>query len=109
MDFMGKPEWAMLDVFNTPGGRNENQDVIHTFSRNLLLSGKRLIFTMRRKKAGFALRLLKTFAQLDRDPHLAERNFFEIVEEPKLGPVKGFLAQPSSRMAVECPLVPRCG
>ena len=29
--FMGNPDWATLDVFATPAGRNQNQDVIHRF------------------------------------------------------------------------------
>lgn len=88
VDFMGKPEWAMLDVFNTPGGRNENQDVIHTFVEEFIAEWKTFDLYHAAQKSRICFAPVMTFAQLDRDPHLAERNFFEIVEEPKLGPVK---------------------
>lgn len=88
VDFMGKPDWALLDVFNTPAGRNENQDVIHNFVEEFIGGWKTFDLYHAAQKNRICFAPVMTFAQLDSDRHLSERNFFETVKDPKLGAIK---------------------
>ena len=76
VEFMGNPEWATLEVFATPAGRNQNQDVIHTFLEEFIGGWNTfdLYHAAQQKRICFAP--VMTFENLATDPHLAHRRFF---------------------------------
>ncbi|MCY4014270.1 MAG: CoA transferase [Gammaproteobacteria bacterium] len=76
VEFMGNPEWATLEVFATPAGRNQNQDVIHTFLEEFIGGWNTfdLYHAAQQKRICFAP--VMTFENLATDRHLADRRFF---------------------------------
>ena len=76
VQFMGNPEWATLEVFATPTGRNQNQDVIHTFLEEFIGGWNTfdLYHAAQRQRICFAP--VMTFENLATDHHLAHRRFF---------------------------------
>ena len=76
VEFMGNPEWATLEVFSTPAGRNQNQDVIHTFLEDFIGGWNTfdLYHAAQRQRICFAP--VMTFEDLASDRHLAHRRFF---------------------------------
>ena len=76
VEFMGNPDWATLEVFATPAGRNQNQDVIHTFLEEFIGGWNTfdLYHAAQRKRICFAP--VMTFENLATDRHLAHRRFF---------------------------------
>lgn len=76
VEFMGNPEWATLEVFATPAGRNQNQDVIHTFLEEFIGGWNTfdLYHAAQRQRICFAP--VMTFEDLASDRHLAHRRFF---------------------------------
>ena len=76
VDFMGSPEWATLDVFATPPGRNENQDVIHGFIAEFIAGWDTFELYHAAQKHRICMAPVMSFADLAADRHLAARGFF---------------------------------
>ena len=76
VEFMGNPDWATLDVFATPAGRNQNQDIIHTFLEEFIGGWNTfdLYHAAQRRRICFAP--VMTFENLATDRHLEHRRFF---------------------------------
>ena len=76
VEFMGNPDWATLDVFATPAGRNQNQDIIHTFLEEFIGGWNTfdLYHAAQRQRICFAP--VMTFENLATDRHLEHRRFF---------------------------------
>lgn len=86
-DVMGNPEWSEMEVFATPRGRSENQDLIHQFIQEWL--AEQPVFD-----AFHALQANRVCAapvmsleQMANAEHLLERAFFSEVEHETAGPL----------------------
>ena len=76
VEFMGNPDWATLDVFATPAGRNQNQDVIHTFLAEFIGDWKTFDLYHAAQKHRICFAPVMTFENLANDRHLDQRRFF---------------------------------
>ena len=74
--FMGSPEWATLDVFATPAGRNENQDLIHGFLAEFIAGWATFELYHSAQAHRICMAPVMSFADLAADRHLAARGFF---------------------------------
>ena len=74
--FMGSPEWATLDVFETTQGRNENQDVIHGFIAEFVAEWDTFDLYHAAQAQRICMAPVMSFADLAADRHLAARGFF---------------------------------
>ena len=79
VEFMGNPEWATLEVFDTPAGRNQNQDVIHTFLEEFIGGWKTFDLYHAAQQQRICVAPIMTFENLASDRHLAHRRFFTTV------------------------------
>ena len=87
VEFMGKPEWAQMEVVATQQGRNENQDIVHAFIEEFISEWNTFDLYHAAQKNRICFAPVMTFAQLADDRHLRERRFFETVDDPASGPV----------------------
>ena len=76
VEFMGNPEWATLEVFATPAGRNQNQDVIHTFLEEFIGGWNTFDLYHAAQQQRICFAPIMTFENLASDRHLADRRFF---------------------------------
>ena len=76
VEFMGNPEWATLEVFATPAGRNQNQDVIHTFLEEFIGGWNTFDLYHAAQQQRICFAPVMTFENLASDRHLAHRRFF---------------------------------
>ena len=76
VEFMGNPEWATLEVFATPAGRNQNQDVIHTFLEDFIGGWNTFDLYHAAQQQRICFAPVMTFENLATDRHLADRRFF---------------------------------
>lgn len=76
VEFMGNPEWATLEVFATPAGRNQNQDVIHTFLEEFIGGWNTFDLYHAAQQQRICFAPVMTFENLASDRHLADRRFF---------------------------------
>ena len=76
VEFMGNPDWATLEVFATPAGRNQNQDVIHTFLEEFIGGWNTFDLYHAAQQQRICFAPVMTFADLASDRHLAHRRFF---------------------------------
>ncbi len=74
--FMGSPEWATLDLFETPQGRNENQDLIHGFIAEFVSGWDTSELYHAAQAHRICMAPVMSFADLAADKHLAARGFF---------------------------------
>ncbi len=80
VEFMGHPEWATLEVFETNADRAENQDVLHTFLEGYISEWKTFDLYHAAQKHRVCLAPVFTFEQLAIDEHLNDRAFFTTVD-----------------------------
>ena len=93
VDLMGRPDWATLEIFDTPRGRAENHDVLHGFVQEWLAerSVDETYHAMQAERICAAPVL--TPARVAASPHLQARELFVDVEHEggaqvrHLGPV----------------------
>ena len=76
VEFMGNPDWATLEVFATPAGRNQNQDVIHTFLEEFIGGWNTFDLYHAAQQQRICFAPIMTFENLASDRHLADRRFF---------------------------------
>lgn len=76
VEFMGNPDWAALEVFSTPAGRNQNQDVIHTFLEEFISGWNTFDLYHAAQKHRICFAPVMTFDNLATDRHLDQRRFF---------------------------------
>jgi crotonobetainyl-CoA:carnitine CoA-transferase CaiB-like acyl-CoA transferase len=85
VDFMGRPDWATIDLFGTQRGRGENYDVLHNFLQEWL-ADRDCFETYHAMQAHriCAAPVLDPEAMAE-SPHLQERGFFAEVEHARAG------------------------
>ncbi len=93
VDFMGRPDWATLDVFATRPGRAENQDVIHGFLQEFIAEWNAFDLYHAAQKRRICCAPIMSYAQLAANEHLRARGLFATVDSPGVGPVE-HLASP---------------
>ena len=76
VEFMGDPDWAALEVFSTPSGRNQNQDVVHSFLAEFIGSWNTFDLYHAAQKHRICFAPVMTFDNLATDRHLDHRRFF---------------------------------
>ena len=76
VEFMGNPDWATLEVFATPAGRNQNQDVIHTFLEEFIGGWNTFDLYHAAQQQRICFAPVMTFEDLATDRHLSQRRFF---------------------------------
>ena len=76
VEFMGNPDWATLEVFATPAGRNQNQDVIHTFLEEFIGNWNTFDLYHAAQQQRICFAPIMTFENLASDRHLRDRRFF---------------------------------
>lgn len=81
VQFMGSPEWATLDVFETTQGRNENQDLIHGFIAEFVSGWDTFDLYHAAQAHRICMAPVMSFADLAADRHLAARGFFTKVAD----------------------------
>ena len=111
VDFMGQPDWATLEVFATPAGRSENQDLIHSFLQEFIAEWPAFDLYHAAQKHRICCAPIMSYAQLAASEHLRARRFFATVDYPDIGPVE-HLATPvlgnAGRPTIRC-RAPRLG
>lgn len=88
VEFMGRPEWAELEIFADPPGRAENQDVIHQFMQEFI--GEWNVFDLYHaaQKHRICFSPVMSLEQLGANEHLRARGFFVTVDDRERGPVE---------------------
>jgi crotonobetainyl-CoA:carnitine CoA-transferase CaiB-like acyl-CoA transferase len=111
VEFMGRPEWAELEIFADNRGRAENQDVLHGFIQEFI--GRWNVFDLYHaaQKHRICFSPVMSYAQLADDRHLRARDFFVTVDDPTRGAVE-YLASPVMTTSGRAPIrrpAPRLG
>ena len=88
VDFMGRPDWATLEIFATRAGRSENQDVIHSFLQEFVAEWSAFDLYHAAQQHRICCAPIMDYAQLAANEHLRARGFFANVDVPGLGPVE---------------------
>ena len=90
--FMGDPEWASLELFATPAGRAENQDVVHRFVQEFIGEWRTFDLYHEAQKQRICFAPVATQADLAANEHLRARAFFATVAHPVAGSVEHMAA-----------------
>ncbi|MDE0496062.1 MAG: CoA transferase [Acidimicrobiaceae bacterium] len=86
-DFMGRPEWADMDIFSTLEGRFENEDLLRMWLGEWIAAQPVTELFHRGQAERLAFAPVNTVAQMAADPHLAARDFLVTYEQPGLGDI----------------------
>ena len=86
-DFMGRPEWADMDIFATLEGRFENEDLLRMWLGEWIAAQPVMDLFHRGQAERLAFAPVNTVAQMAADPHLAARDFLVTYDQPGLGSV----------------------
>ncbi len=86
-DFMGRPEWADMDIFETLEGRFENEDLLRMWLGEWIAAQPVTELFHRGQAERLAFAPVNTVAQMAADPHLAARDFLVTYEQPGLGDI----------------------
>lgn len=86
-DFMGRPEWADMDIFETLEGRFENEDLLRMWLGEWIAAQPVTELFHRGQAERLAFAPVNTVAQMAADPHLAARDFLVTYDQPGLGDV----------------------
>ena len=86
-DFMGRPEWADMDIFSTLEGRFENEDLLRMWLGEWIAAQPVTELFHRGQAERLAFAPVNTVAQMAADPHLAARDFLVTYDQPGLGSV----------------------
>ena len=84
VEFMGRPEWATLEVFATQPDRNENQDLVHSFLEEFIREWNTLDLYHAAQQHRVCFAPVFTFEELASDDHLRERQFFTTLDDDAL-------------------------
>ena len=86
-DFMGRPEWADMQIFETLEGRFENEDLLHMWLEEWIVTQPVMELFHRGQRERLAFAPVNTVAQMAADPHLAARDFLVTYDQPGLGSI----------------------
>ncbi len=86
-DFMGRPEWADMDIFETLEGRFENEDLLRMWLGEWIAAQPVTELFHRGQAERLAFAPVNTVAQMAADPHLAARDFLVTYDQPGLGDI----------------------
>ncbi len=80
VEFMGRPDWATLEVFATNAGRAENRDIVHQLVQEFVAewNAEELYHAAQRHR--ICVSPVMDYAQVAASEHLRARGFFETVE-----------------------------
>ncbi|MGA1372311.1 MAG: CaiB/BaiF CoA transferase family protein [Pseudomonadales bacterium] len=101
--FMGAPDWATLEVFADQAGRRDNQDLLHSLLAEFIAEWEVEALYHAAQAQRICLAPVLTYAQIERDPHLAARCFFESTTDGHGRPLPLF-ANPILKTAGRAPL-----
>ncbi len=96
-DFMGRPEWADMDIFATLEGRFENEDLLRMWLGEWIAAQSVTDLFHRGQAERLAFAPVNTVAQMAADAHLAARDFLVTYEQPTLGDIT--VPGPPSRLS----------
>ena len=96
-DFMGRPEWADMDIFATLEGRFENEDLLRMWLGEWIAAQSVTDLFHRGQAERLAFAPVNTVAQMAADAHLAARDFLITYEQPTLGDIT--VPGPPSRLS----------
>ncbi len=93
VELMGRPEWTELEVFVDNLGREENQDMVHSFVQEWF--GKRTVDEIyhQGQKHRICFAPVMSLKQMAESAHLCEREFFVEAEHPRAGQLR-YLGSP---------------
>ena len=86
-DFMGRPEWADMDLFETLEGRFENEDLLRIWLGEWIAAQPVAELFHRGQAERLAFAPVNTVEQMAADPHLAARDFLVSYDQPGLGSI----------------------
>ncbi len=86
-DFMGRPEWADMDIFDTLEGRFENEDLLRMWLGEWIATQPVMELFHRGQAERLAFAPVNTVAQMAADEHLAARDFLVTYDQPGLGDI----------------------
>lgn len=86
-DFMGRPEWADMDLFETLEGRFENEDLLRLWLGEWIAAQPVMELFHRGQAERLAFAPVNTVEQMAADPHLAARDFLITYDQPGLGSI----------------------
>ena len=86
-DFMGRPEWADMDIFATLEGRFENEDLLRMWLGEWIAAQPVMELFHRGQAERLAFAPVNTVAQMAADEHLAARDFLVTYDQPGLGDI----------------------
>ncbi|MFM7120643.1 MAG: CoA transferase, partial [Gammaproteobacteria bacterium] len=81
VDFMGRPDWATLEVFADLAGRRDNQDLLHTLLAEFIAEWPVDALYHAAQAQRICLAPVLDYAGLAADPHLHARGFFTVHED----------------------------
>ncbi|WP_420446376.1 CaiB/BaiF CoA transferase family protein [Candidatus Poriferisodalis sp.] len=86
-DFMGRPEWADMEIFDTIESRYENEDLLHMWLGEWIADQSVMELFHRGQAERLAFAPVNTVSQMAADPHLAARDFLVTYDQPGLGTI----------------------
>ena len=86
-DFMGRPEWADMEIFDTVEGRFENEDLLRMWLGEWIAAQTVTDLFHRGQAERLAFAPVNTVAQMAADPHLTARDFLVTYDQPGLGAI----------------------
>ena len=86
-DFMGRPEWADMEIFDTIESRFENEDLLHMWLGEWIADHSVMELFHRGQQERLAFAPVNTVSQMAADPHLAARDFLVTYDQPGLGTI----------------------
>ncbi|WP_423917352.1 CaiB/BaiF CoA transferase family protein [Candidatus Poriferisodalis sp.] len=86
-DFMGRPEWADMAIFDTVESRFENEDLLRMWLGEWIATQSVTELFHRGQRERLAFAPVNTVAQMAADPHLAARDFLVTYDQPGLGSI----------------------
>ena len=111
VDFIGRPDWAQLEVFADLEGRAENQDMVHHFVQEFVGQWSALDFYHAAQERRICVAPIQQYADFAANKHLRARQFFATVDRPDTAPFE-HLASPIVTTAGRPPIrrpAPRLG
>lgn len=85
VDFMGRPDWATLEIFEDQPQRAENQDMVHSFVQEFVSTWNAFDLYHEAQKHRICFAPVLTLSQLAENDHLRARDFFMSVTHPVNG------------------------
>ncbi len=85
VQFMGNPDWAVGEQFQTPRARRENIDLLNSHLEDFVSEWDVMDLYHEAQKSRICIAPVMTYAQLDENEHLADRELFTDVDIDGLG------------------------